>query len=390
MQGGVFSRPLKNARLNVKSQMADGKTKAFTIYDLPFAIQDAFFSILPDPAEGCEAAPCRRRRAGSSAARFTVRENEMSTRELTPIVTTRFLSIDDVTHEELQDCLRLAAELKAARAAGIRHEQPLVGRHFALLFEKPSLRTRSTFQIAVRELGGDLIEPPREEVFGERETIGDVARNLERWVYGAVVRTYAQSRLEAFAAAAPRLRVVNALTDDEHPCQALADCLTLAEKLHDLPGRTITFVGDGNNVATSLAQAAVLLGVNVRIASPHGFELDPRVRHRIDSRARLGARLTVTNDPVAAVRDAHAVYTDVWTSMGREGEAAPRREIFGAYQVNASLMAHASPDAIFMHCLPAHRGDEVTSEVLDSDASVVFDQAENRLHTQKALLAMLG
>jgi ornithine carbamoyltransferase len=314
----------------------------------------------------------------------------MGTPELTAAVSTRFLSIDDLSYDELQYCLRLAAEFKAARAAGVRHDQPLVGRHFALLFEKPSLRTRSTFQIAIRELGGDLIEPPREEVFGERETIEDVARNLERWVYGAVVRTYAQSRLEAFADAAPRLRVVNALTDDEHPCQALADCFTLSEKLRDLPGRTIAFVGDGNNVATSLAQAAVLLGVNVRIASPRGFELGPRVRDRIESRARLGARLTLTTDPLAAVSDADAVYTDVWTSMGQEAEASDRHEIFGRFQVNAALMAHAAPQAIFMHCLPAHRGHEVTSEVLDSDASVVFDQAENRLHTQKALLAMLA
>ena len=312
----------------------------------------------------------------------------MATTELTLTVTNRFLSIDDLSHGELLACLRLAAELKAARAAGIPPEQPLAGRHYALLFEKPSLRTRSTFQIAIRELGGDLIEPPREEVFGERETIEDVARNLERWVFGAVVRTYAQSRLQAFADAAPRLRIVNALTDDEHPCQALADCLTLWERLRELPGRTIAFVGDGNNVATSLAQAAILLGVNVRIASPRGFELREEIRQRIESRARLGARLILTSDPVAAVEDADAVYTDVWTSMGRESEAEDRQAIFGPFQVNRALMAHASPDALFMHCLPAHRGDEVTSDVLDSTASVVFDQAENRLHTQKALLTM--
>jgi ornithine carbamoyltransferase len=314
----------------------------------------------------------------------------MATHQLMPTVTTRFLSIDDLSHEELEACLRLAAEFKAARAAGVRHEQPLVGKHIALLFEKPSLRTRSTFQIAVRELGGDVIEPPREEAFGARETIADVARNLERWVHGAVVRTYAQTRLQAFAAAAPRLRVVNALTDDEHPCQALADCLTLKERLRELPGRTIAFVGDGNNVATSLAQAAVLLGVNVRIATPAGFELPLAVRERIASRARAGAQLTITADPIAAVRDADAIYTDVWTSMGQESEAADRHAVFGPYQVNRELLSHAAPDAIFMHCLPAHRGDEVTSEVLDSSASVVFDQAENRLHTQKALLAMLG
>jgi ornithine carbamoyltransferase len=314
----------------------------------------------------------------------------MGTVDTTSTVTNRFLSIQDLSHDELQACLQLAAELKAARAAGVAHQQPLAGRHYALLFEKPSLRTRSTFQIAVRELGGDLIEPPREEVFGERETIEDVARNLERWVFGAVVRTYAQSRLEAFANAAPRLRIVNALTDDEHPCQALADCLTLWERLHDLPGRTIAFVGDGNNVATSLAQAAVLLGMNISIASPPGFELGLAVRERIAARARLGATLTLTSDPVAAVRDADAVYTDVWTSMGQESEAVGRHAIFGAFQVNQQLLSHAAPRALFMHCLPAHRGDEVTSDVLDSSASVVFDQAENRLHTQKALLTMLS
>jgi ornithine carbamoyltransferase len=313
----------------------------------------------------------------------------MATRELA-VTTTKLLSIEDLSYDELQGCLHLAAELKAARAARLPHGQPLAGRHYALLFEKPSLRTRSTFQIAVRELGGDLIEPPREEVFGERETIADVARNLERWVHGAIVRTYAQSRLAAFAQAAPRLRVVNALTDEEHPCQALADCLTLTEKLRDLPGRTLAFVGDGNNVATSLAQAALLLGVNVRVASPRGFELGSALRERIQSRARFGARLTLTSDAGAAVRGADAVYTDVWTSMGQEAESTQRKDIFGPFQVNAALMAQASPGALFMHCLPAHRGDEVTSEVLDSPASVVFDQAENRLHTQKALLTMLG
>src|SRR3954464_3431299 len=243
----------------------------------------------------------------------------MATRELA-VTTTKLLSIEDLSYDELRGCLELAADLKAARAAGLPHARPLAGRHYALLFEKPSLRTRSTFEIAVRELGGDVIEPPREEVFGERETIADVARNLERWVHGAVVRTYAQARLEAFAAAAPRLRVVNALTDEEHPCQALADCLTLSEKLRDLPGRTIAFVGDGNNVVTSLAQAALLLGINVRVASPRGFELGSALRERIQSRASFGARLTLTSDPAAAVRGADAIYTDVWTSMGQEAE----------------------------------------------------------------------
>jgi ornithine carbamoyltransferase len=302
----------------------------------------------------------------------------------------RFLSILDFDHATLEACLDLAAELKAARAAGVRHERPLEGRHIALLFEKPSLRTRSTFQIAVHELGGDVIEPPADAVLGGRETIADVARNLERWVFGAVVRTFAQSRLEAFAAAAPRLRVVNALTDEEHPCQALADCLTLVERWGDLKGRTVAFVGDGNNVATSLAQGVVMLGGHVRVASPEGYELRPEALTRIAQFARSGATIAQMNDAVAAAAGADALYTDVWASMGQEAEAAARRALFAPYQVNAALMAHTAPGALFMHCLPAHRGDEVTDAVIDSDASVVFDQAENRLHAQKALLALLA
>jgi ornithine carbamoyltransferase len=305
-------------------------------------------------------------------------------------VPSRFLSILDFGPAELKACLSLAAELKAARNSGRAHIKPLEGRHVALLFEKPSLRTRSTFQIAVRELGGDVIEPPQDAALGGRESIVDVARNLERWVPMAVVRTFAQARLLAFAEAAPRLRVVNALTDEEHPCQALADSLTLTEKFGELRGRTVTFVGDGNNVARSLAQAVLMLGGNVRIASPAGFELESQAVNDIRRRASAGASLEIVTDPALAVRGADAVYTDVWTSMGQEAESSSRHEIFAPYQVNAALMSRAAPDALFMHCLPAHRGDEVTDEVIDSKASVVFDQAENRLHTQKALLAMLA
>jgi ornithine carbamoyltransferase len=301
----------------------------------------------------------------------------------------RFLSVLDFDHAQLGECLELAASLKAARAARRPHARPLEGLHVALLFEKPSLRTRSTFMIAVRELGGDVIEPPADVVLGGRETIADVAKNMERWVAGVVIRTFAQARIEAFADAAPRLKVVNALTDEEHPCQALADCLTLTEKWGDLQGRTITFVGDGNNVAASLAQAAIMLGANVRIATPEGFELPEHVCASIESVARLGGTLMTTTDPVIGVSGADAVYTDVWASMGQESETDARKTIFAPFQVNAALMAHAAPDALFMHCLPAHRGDEVTDEVIDSPASVVFDQSENRLHTQKALLAML-
>jgi ornithine carbamoyltransferase len=302
----------------------------------------------------------------------------------------QFLSVLDLTPGELEACLDLAASMKAARRANRAHAMPLAGRHVALLFDKPSLRTRSTFMIAVRELGGDVIEPPADVALGGRESIEDVARNLERWVFGAVVRTFAQDRLERFAASAPGLRVVNALTDEEHPCQALADCLTLIERWGSLRDRTIAFVGDGNNVAASLAQATAMLGATVIVASPKGFELPARVQQSVARVARFGGGVRVTNDPVEAVTQAAAVYTDVWASMGQENEAESRHVRFQPYQVNGPLMARAPQDAIFMHCLPAHRGEEVTDDVMDSSMSVVFDQSENRLHTQKALLALLA
>ncbi len=302
----------------------------------------------------------------------------------------QFLSVLDLTPAELETCLALATSMKAARAAGRPHATPLAGRHIALLFDKPSLRTRSTFTIAVRELGGDVLEPVGDVALGGRETIEDVARNLERWVFGVVIRTFGQERLQRFAAAAPSLRVVNALTNEEHPCQALADVQTLVERLGSLRGKTIAFVGDGNNVAASLAQAAAMLGGIVVVASPEGFELPEHVQQSVESVARAGGGVRVTNNPVDAVSHAHAVYTDVWASMGQESEAAARRAIFQPYQVNGALMAQAPKGALFMHCLPAHRGDEVTDEVMDSSVSVAFDQSENRLHAQKALLALLA
>src|SRR5262245_59980396 len=304
--------------------------------------------------------------------------------------TTQFLSLLDLTPGELETCLDLAISMKAARHARHPHITPLAGRPVALLFDKPSLRTRSTFMIAVRELGGDGIEPPSDVAFGGRESIEDVARSLERWVLGAVVRTFAQERLERFAGAAPDLRVVNALTDDEHPCQALADCLTLIERWGSLEGRKVAFVGDGNNVATSLAQAVAMLGGTVTVASPAGFELPQAVCDAVAAVARFGGGVQVTNDPIEAVADAGAVYTDVWASMGQESEADTRHAIFQPFQVNAELMSHAPARTVFMHCLPAHRGYEVTDDVIDSHASIVFDQSENRLHTQKALLALLA
>ena len=303
---------------------------------------------------------------------------------------TQLLSILDLTPAELETCLDLAASMKHARRAQRPHDTPLDGRHVALLFEKPSLRTRSTFTIAVRELGGDVIEPPADVTFGGRETIEDVARNLERWVFGLVMRTFAQKKLERIAAAAPALRIVYALTDEEHPCQALADCQTLLERFGSLQDRVIAFVGDGNNVAASLAQAVAMLGGTVVVASPEGYELPQHVCDGVAKAARFGGGVQVTNDAAAAVRNASAVYTDAWASMGQESEAASRHDIFQPFQVNAALMARAPKDVLFMHCLPAHRGDEVTDEVMDSPASVAFDQSENRLHAQKALLALLA
>lgn len=300
-----------------------------------------------------------------------------------------FLSVLDLAPAEFDRLLSLASELKQLRARGAAGPQPLAGRHVAILFEKPSLRTRITFVIAVRELGGEVIEPPPDVVFGGRETVEDVAHNLERWVAGAVVRTYAQDRLARFAAAGTRMHVVNALTDEEHPCQALADVMTLGERFGSVKGLALTYVGDGNNVAASLAHAGAMAGLRMTFASPKGYELPDAVLADCARVARHGATITLTNDPMAAVSGADAVYTDVWASMGQEDEADARARIFEPFQVNRALMAAASPRAVFMHCLPAHRGIEVTDQVMDSPNAAVFDQAENRLHAQKALLALL-
>ncbi len=302
-----------------------------------------------------------------------------------------FLSVLDFQPADLEHNLSLAAAVKRDRHLGkeAATSAALEGTYVALLFEKPSLRTRSTFEIAIRELGGDFIDPDADVALGKRESLADVGRSLERWVSGAVVRTYEQARLRDLALATTDFRVINALSNEEHPCQALADCLTLQERWGETDGRTVAFVGDGNNVATSFAQAATMLGVSVHVASPEGFELPLSVDADVARVARQGAELRRFHDPVVAVRDVDAVYTDVWTSMGREAEVALRRRLFSPYQVNDALMAHAKPDACFLHCLPAHRGEEVTDSVMDGAASAVFDQAENRLHTQKALLLMV-
>jgi ornithine carbamoyltransferase len=300
-----------------------------------------------------------------------------------------FLSILDLTPAALSDLIDLATTLKRDRAARRPGAQPLAGKHVALLFEKPSLRTRITFVLAVRELGGDVVDLPDGVLVGARESAGDAVRNLERWVDAIVVRTFSHAALERLATSAPRLHVINGLTDDEHPCQALADILTLRERLGALAGRTLAFVGDGNNVAASVAQAAAMSGMHVRLASPAGYALPADRLAACTRAAAAGGTVTVTTDVLAAVTGADAVYTDVWTSMGREAEEAVRTAAFREYQVNERLMRAAGPGALFMHCLPAHRGAEVTDAVIDSPASVVFDQAENRLHVQKALLSVI-
>ena len=301
-----------------------------------------------------------------------------------------FLSILDLTTADLERCLDVATELKRRRAEGqgAPTASLLAGQHVALLFDKPSLRTRATFEIAVRELGGEIVNPSVDEALGKREAVADVARNLERWVAAAIIRTFKQERLVEAARATTRLRIINALSDTEHPCQALADMMTLREHWGTLAGRVLTFVGDGNNVATSLVQASAMLGVRIRIASPNGYGLSNRV---VDEAIGRNASASVEQfiDPHKAVAGADAVYTDSWTSMGQENESRLRQSTFLPYQANAELMAKAKPGALFLHCLPAHRGEEVTDEVIEAPTSVVFDQAENRLHTEKALLIML-
>lgn len=324
-----------------------------------------------------------------SPARAAARERPAKPAAVRRGAARSFLSLLDLSPTELERCLTLAASMKGAREAGRRQEASLAGRHVALLFDKPSLRTRVTFEVAVHELGGHAMSIPSDVSLGGREPVADVARNLERWVDVVVIRTFAQQILEEVRSAAPGLHVVNALTDEEHPCQALADALTLQQHLGELAGRTIAYVGDGNNVATSLAQAGVMLGMHVHLASPPGYELPDDVCQRIRGAASRGGTLRRFTDAADAVRGASAVYTDVWTSMGREDERAARLAAFSGFSVDEALLETADPGALFMHCLPAHRGEEVAATVLESPTSVAFDQAENRLHVQKALLTLL-
>jgi ornithine carbamoyltransferase len=290
----------------------------------------------------------------------------------------------DLTDEELLHLLDLAAEVKQSPR---HYARALDGKSIALLFEKPSLRTRLTFELAIKQLGGDalFVDGP----IGVREPLKDVARNLDRWVDGIVARVFQQATVEGLAqwSAVP---VINALSDLYHPCQALGDAQTLREHFGELKGRKVAFIGDGNNVAHSLMLTSLRLGADFAIGCPEGYTPDPDIVTQAEGLAAVsGASLLITHDTTRALEGAHAVYTDVWASMGQEQELSERKKSFHTFQVDDELFAQARPDAIFMHCLPAKRGEEVTDSIMEHRRSAIFDQAENRLHAQKALLLMM-
>jgi ornithine carbamoyltransferase len=297
------------------------------------------------------------------------------------------VSIADLSVEEMAAMMELGHAVKA-HPEDFRHA--LDAKQMVMFFEKASLRTRLTFEVAMKGTGGgatfvDQTGSP----LGERESIPDVAHNLERWMDVIVLRTYAHETIAEMAANAA-IPVINALSDLEHPCQAIADFLTLEERFGSVDGLKFTYVGDGNNVCHSLMLAAAQLGVHITVATPKGFEPKLDITHKaIEIAERTGGAITFTHDPVKAVTGAEAVYTDTCVSMGQENESTKRAPIFKPYQVNEALMQHATPQAVFMHCLPAHRGAEVTDGVLDGEQSIVFDQAENRMHAQKAICLML-
>jgi ornithine carbamoyltransferase len=295
-----------------------------------------------------------------------------------------FLSAADLSAEEYRRLFQLAGQL---RRDAVRSD--LAGRTLAMIFEKPSLRTRVTFEAGMTQLGGHAIYlAPTDIGLGRRESVADVARNLERWVDAIMARTFAHATVVELAASCG-IPVVNALSDREHPCQSAADFLTILDHRGALEGLRFAYVGDGNNVCHSLLLTGALFGVDFRVAGPPGYEPAPEIVAQAERIAAPGYHLTVTRDPAAAARGAHVLYTDVWASMGQEAEAETRRAIFAPYQLNAALVARADPEVLVLHCLPAHRGEEITAEVLDGPRSVVFDEAENRLHAQKALLLML-
>ena len=295
-----------------------------------------------------------------------------------------FLTVLDLSANELQRLIKRSIELKSGVDA---NKCPLIGKSIGLLFEKSSTRTRVSLEVGVYQLGGQSIYMnPKEIQIGRGETIHDSAKVLSRYLNGIIIRTYSHNTLTEFASYAS-IPVVNGLSDLHHPCQALADLMTVYEKKGKLKGLRLAFIGDGNNVAHSLIEAASLTGMHIILACPKGYEPDPDVLEK--ARTSSSGQITVIREPAEAAANADVVYTDVWVSMGQEKDASRKKRKFKKYQINGELLSHAKKDALVLHCMPAHRGEEITDEVMDSPQSAVFDQAENRLHTQKALLEFL-
>ncbi|MEQ1632148.1 MAG: ornithine carbamoyltransferase [Planctomycetota bacterium] len=307
--------------------------------------------------------------------------------DLSPLSQKDLICTSLLATSDIERIYAVARQLKGGRAV---HTRVLANKRLAMIFEKDSLRTRFTFDIGMNDLGGSVsFMDHRDARIGSRESVKDIAKNLERWCDGIVARTFKHKVLEDLAAAA-EIPVVNGLSDHVHPCQALSDFFTLTEKWDTVRGKTVTFVGDGNNTCHSLIHTAVKLGVHIRVCSPEGYEPNSRVVNEAMRTAQeTGSEVQILNDPQQAADGADAIYTDVWASMGQEDEIEERNGVFAAYQVDEELMSLAKPGALFMHCLPAHRGKEVSQEVMDGPRSIVYDIAENRLHVQKAILALL-
>ncbi len=294
-----------------------------------------------------------------------------------------FLTLKDLTPEKINNVLTRASEFKSLKDAS---SCPLIGKSIGLFFEKASTRTRISFQTGIYQLGAQAIYVNTSELqLGRGETLEDTARVLSRYLHGIVIRTFAHEKIEKFAMNAS-IPVINGLTDLHHPCQVLADLMTIKEKKDLIKDIRISYLGDGNNIANSLIEAASLMGIDLNLACPKGYEPDSTIYQEAVSG---GAKINLTADPEEAVKDSDVLYTDVWVSMGQEINVEKKKKAFQGYQINKNLLSKAKPDAIVMHCLPAHRGEEITDDVIDSEQSVVFDQAENRLYTQKALLEML-
>jgi len=300
-----------------------------------------------------------------------------------------FISLHDWSRDELEEVLTLAQWQKARLKEGIRDE-PLKGKQLGMYFAKPSTRTRLSFEVGIQQLGGRGLFLSADDLQLRRgETIADTARVMSRFLDGIMIRTFAHQDVTELARWAT-VPVINGLTDEEHPCQVMADLLTILERFGTLEGIKLAYVGDGNNMAHSLMDGGAKFGMHVTVASPEGYQPDPvRVTRAQETAERHGGLVEVMTDPAEAVRGAHVVYTDVWVSMGQEQEAERRRAAFRGYQVTEGLMRLAAPDAVFLHCLPAHRGEEVAAEVIDGPQSAVFDEAENRLHAQKAIMTLI-